>query len=543
MSARLPLREYQREQIDQAFASLAAGSRGHLVVSPTGTSKTVAFVHLADEWLSAHPGQRVAALVHRKSLADQAAEKAKWIMPSRRVGLVKGRRHNDVGAELVIASVPTLTKDARLEQLSGVGLVIVDEAHHTTATSYTKIIDYYGAQVVGFTATGKRTDGTALGRVYETIDPGKSVLWHIRRGYLSDVESKVIQVEQLDLSGVRRNGDLSANDIGQAIEDSPAPSIVASKYRELAGARKGLLFAPSVISAYLFSEALIAEGISSDVVHGGMSDDEVDAVYARHRAGAFQVLCNCMIATEGYDDPAIEVLVIARITQSAVLAQQMIGRGLRPNPGKGKALVLFVGGVGAAGLNTLATLAGSKPVEPKEGQSFLEAMEELEAAGVGDLLTTWHEGPVTVDVVDLFGGSRQNWLNSRAGHWFIPTELGYVVIHPSRGPLPTTYDVAWYAKGKGGSWVARSVPEIGYAMAEGELYIEANSMTLSRKAARWRSNPVTQPAWQRAVQMGVVDPSVERESLTGGQVADLMAVPEGSARFDRIIGQYLGIRG
>jgi len=80
-------------------------------------------------------------------------------------------------------------------------------------------------------------------------------------------------------------------------------------------------------------------------------------------------------------------------------------------------------------------------------------------------------------------------------------------------------------------------------MAEGELYIEANSMTLSRKAARWRSNPVTQPAWQRAVQMGVVDPSVERESLTGGQVADLMAVPEGSARFDRIIGQYLGVRG
>lgn len=536
--SRLPLRDYQQEQVDGAVKAIADGSRGHLVVSPTGTGKTVAFVHLADRWLSTNtPGCRVVALVHTGELADQAVTKAKWIMPGRSVGKVKADTDNDTGADLVVAMVQTLRNDDRLHQVKDVNLVIVDEAHHTTATSYRKIIDHYGAPVVGFTATGQRGDGTALGKVYTTIDPGKGILWHIRRGHLADVESKVIQVDQLDLSGVRRSGDLSEYDLGQAIEASPAPGIVAAQYRELAGERKGILFAPSVATAYLFAEALQAEGISSEAVHGGLGDDERADILARHQAGAFQVLCNCMVLTEGYDDPGVEVAVIARISQSAPLIQQMIGRILRPSPGKGKALVLFVGGVGAAGLSTLATLAGAKPVEPKDGQSLLEAMEESEAAGVGELLSTWHEGPVTVEAVDLFGGSRQAWLQSWGGHWFLPTGTGYVVIHPSR--TAGTWEVAWYNQGKGGSWVARSVPDVGYAMAEAESYIEANGLSYTRKDARWRSRPASEAAWTKAVQLGALDPAIPREGLTGAQVSDLISVPLGSGRFDGPIAAYL----
>jgi superfamily II DNA or RNA helicase len=523
------MRDYQSEAVAAVEDAWSAGMDRPAVVLPTGTGKTVVFAHLADK---AKTDGRVLVLAHRDELVWQAAAKLRSVTGGP-VGVVQAGM-DETDAPVVVASVQTLAGERRRERLTGVRTIIVDEAHHATAPTYRTIMSHYNCRAVGFTATMARGDGRRLGDVWQKIVYQRDIVTMIRAGHLADVRGVRVQVPDLDLSQVStRGGDYAEGELGTALADSLAPEVVAQAYLEHAPGVPGVLFAPTVDTAYLFADALNGVGVRTGVITGAMPTVERRAILADYEAGRLDVLSNCMVLTEGFDSPRAQVAILARPTASAPLYIQMVGRVLRPYPGKRQALVLDV--VGASGRHVLATLAvlsGSKQTRPKDGQSFLEALDAAEAVAAERMAEQGYVGPVEAAEVDLFAGSRQAWLRTRAGHWVIPAGERYVCL----AQLPDgTYDVAWYGKRAGGGWISRSVPDIGYAMAWGEGDITEDEQLYAAKERGWRKRPATDKAVRYARSLGIDVPDRAR----GGQVGDLLTVELASRRIDGPLSAYL----
>ena len=565
----MELRDYQHEAINAALEADARGVRRPAIVLPTGSGKTVIFSAITRAHLDAGKDGSVYVLVHRNELARQAREKLMaWGVPRDAIGTVKAEL-DEWDRPVVVASVATLSRAGRLSRVprSAVGRAIVDECHHATAPGYRRILEHFeGAHALGVTATMDRGDGVALGTkrggVWDEIVYERDVIWMIRRGWLADVEGISVKVESLDLSTVRTSaGDYRDGDLDRAMVDSQAPAVVAREYparcrRPDGSLRPALLFAPGVASAKVFDAHLRAAGVRSGVIHGETPLAERERMIADYESGELDVLCNCMVLTEGFDSPRAEVCILARPTSSAPLYVQIVGRVLRPFPGKERALVLDVTGTaGRFALATLADLGGAAPKPPKPGQSVLEALEEQEAQEVSSLLTSWHAGPVHVEAIDLFGGSRQQWLRTGDGHWVLPAGERYLVIHPDEGwkhepdaPLTGPWAVAWYSvqpprQGEsGGGWVARQAPDLSVAMGLAEANVSVEETVLSRKEGRWRRNRPRRGQVDYAISLGVIANAEEGLRMTAGALGDLMSAVKASHRCDATIGNWMRVR-
>lgn len=547
-------REYQVEATDAVIKAWAAGTKRPMVVLPTGSGKTVVIAGLTAARAAQSPRERVLVLAHRKELIDQAASKLRAVAPDLSVGVVRAEQ-DESDAQVVVASIPTLRGDARRERVVDVGTMIVDECHHATAASYRTVLDHYGCPTVGFTATAKRSDGVGLGRVWDEIVYTRDVLWMIRRGYLADVTGDAVLLEGLDLGKVATSGgDYSADSLGDALTAIMAPERVALEVRRLLARRgtpdaPGIVFCPTVATAQAFSDALSAVGLPTLAVWGDMPGEGRQDALDAFETGECQFLANCMVLTEGFDSPRAEVAVLVRATASPSLYVQMVGRVLRPYPGKAKAYVIDVtGSPGRHPLATLATLAGAAPKPPAPGQSLLEALEEWIAEQVGAQVSQWADGPVVVEAIDLFGGSRQQWLVTRGGYWFLPAGERFITLTPGR--LPNSWDAAWWpAKGKGGGWIARDVPDLGYAMAAGESEITAAEDVLARKAGRWRKRPasVKQTKYLNTLLRAKVYPEtvegIEAAELNSGVIGDELSKALASIRLDSVLDTLMRGRG
>lgn len=454
------LREYQTECLDSIQRALAGQKRGTgvgictraAVVLPTGMGKTVIFAELARSW----PLGRVLILVHRDELAEQAYRKVHSADPSLRVGIVKAER-NDVDADVIVGSVQTLRHPRRLAQLRDIGLVIVDECHHANAASYVTVMTELGCYndagtpCVGFTATLVRADKLKPGDVWQEVVYTKDIVWGIRNGYLVDVKGKRIQVKNLDLSRVRRlAGDLQADAVAAELLDAEAPEQIAAAYSEHASDRLGVVFWPNVLAAEAGFQAFEDADIKSAVILGTTPKDERETAYAAHAAGDIQVLHNVNVLTEGWDQPAVSCVVPARLTQSAGLYMQMIGRGTRPSPGKRDLLVLDP--VGVTGRHKLATLADTSMSlhGVEEDETLTEAADRAEreellaealALGVDpsaiqdDLLRleveqARREQERVAKEVSLFAERAAVWLQTPHGVWFIPVKDWFLFLWP-----------------------------------------------------------------------------------------------------------------
>lgn len=302
---KIHLREYQREAIDAVTAAWGDGIRRPAIVLATGLGKTVIFSQLASEFQE-RTGQRVLILVHRDELANQAIEKIRGTAPHLSVGKVKAG-DNEVSAEVVVASVQTLTRSSRLDQLRNgspvpVGLVIQDEVHHGAAPSFRKVYDAFGcgteggALFLGVTATLARGDGIGLGSVIDDVVYEKSIAWGIRKKFLSPVRGVAVRAPELDLSAVRSSrGDYQASDLGHAMADSGALDVIPKAYAEHAADRPGVVFSPTVATAEYTAEILRDSGISSAVISGATPRDERLKIFEDYRTGRVQVLSNCMV--------------------------------------------------------------------------------------------------------------------------------------------------------------------------------------------------------------------------------------------------------
>ncbi len=381
------LRPYQLAAIAGVQARLLGGTGRTLLVLPTGGGKTVVFAELVRECVAR--GQRALVLAHRTELLKQAHRKLTD------VGVLAGIEKADKRAghaPVVVASVQTL-QGKRLQRLrpSEFGLVVVDEAHHAAATSYRAILDWFAATpTLGVTATPDRADGKALGEVFSSVAYRYELRAAIRDGWLAPIRARRILVDSLDLSSVRtRAGDLAQDDLAKVMATEEVLLGVASPLIEQAGDRKTMVFAVDVANAHSLAEVLNRYRPScARAIDGTATDEERTTLLRDFTAGRFQFLVNCALFTEGFDEPSVACIAVARPTKSRALYTQMIGRGTRLFPGKADCLVLdFVGNSGRHKLvGPIDALAAGDVTEDVHGEA--NRMLEDEQLELEDVLAS-----------------------------------------------------------------------------------------------------------------------------------------------------------
>lgn len=456
----LSLWPHQEECLEQIGRSFAGGHTRVAAVMPTGSGKSRTFAVQAARHIEVNPDGRVVIFVHTDELADQAYRTITAVAPDVEVGMVKAAR-DDVHARIIVASKQTLDQPARRARIAGVTLAIVDECDLALKSNgYGTTLAEWGAfderalPVVGYTATLSRADDGPLWEMWQTVAYRRDILWMIDKRYLIDVRGRRVVVDDLELRKVKKSrGDFAEGSLGEALTDSMAPEVVAKAYVEHATNRKGLLFTPTVESAYVFSDALVAAGIRSEVVHGGLPKSERRAILARLKSGETQVVCNCAVLTVGFDEPTVSCIVVARPTKSKRLYQQIVGRGLRLDPARPweeqDCLLLDV--VGASASHDLRSLVDltEKEIKPREGQSLAEAEDEADREAVERDVTPVWRGPVRVKDFDpLMRASRRTWGITAGGVKYLVAGDAYVLIMPTADPdAPEgTYDVLWAGK-------------------------------------------------------------------------------------------------
>ena len=534
MATQLSLRNYQEEAIAAVFAAWAEGMRKPAVVLPCGAGKTVIFSHLAAQSME-RDGRRVLVIVNRDELCDQAMDKMRAIAPHLRTGKVKAA-DDETGADVVVASVQTLARPARLERLlrsetrRPFGLVVTDECHFAAAQSYITVLGAFpDANHVGFTATLARGDGVGLGSVWDGVAYSKSILWMISKGYLVDVRGREITAEGLDLGSVKRTqGDYQVGALGEAMVDSGANEVAAEAYRLHAGDRSGVAFTPTVASAHDLATELRKRDIATAVVSGETPRDERLRAYEDSRTGRVQVLANCQVLTTGFDAPWLSCAMIARPTQSQTLWIQMAGRSIRTWPGKKDALILNLGGAGGK-LRSLIDLEPGAVKAVRENETLTEAMVREEEEGNRALPSGSLAYELKHRDMDLFAGSSQSWLTTAAGILFIPAgESGEVLLWQSQ--TPGLWDVVHAPKT--GKWT-RLHADLPIGTATGWAETEADDLAgfNVRKTASWRKKRPSEAQLEFAARLRIDLP----KDVRSGELGNLISVALASRKLDRYL--------
>lgn len=331
------LRPYQQQARERIHAEWDAGHTRTLLVLPTGTGKTIVFASVAADQVRA--GDRVLILAHRGELLEQAADKLQ-----RSTGLVSAVEKAestclDSWFRVVVGSVQTLQRTARLERFPQdyFGTIIIDEAHHAITDGYRRILDYFsGAKVLGVTATPDRGDMRNLGEVFDSLAFEYKLTDAIKEGYLCKIMAQTIPL-QLDITSVTMSGgDYAVGDLGTALD--PYLEQIAAEMARRCKSRKTVVFLPLIKTSQKFRDLLNTYGFRAAEVNG-QSDDRRQ-VLADFDAGKYNVLCNSMLLTEGWDCPSVDCVVVLRPTKVRSLYSQMVGRGTRLAPGKTDLLLL-----------------------------------------------------------------------------------------------------------------------------------------------------------------------------------------------------------
>lgn len=344
------LRAYQTAVIAQANIEIAAGFRRLLLVAPTASGKTVIVAAMIKKAVTA--GRRVLVIAHRREIVAQTV--AKLAAAGIEAGIIQAGFEPRPELPVQVASIQTLharaIRGAKMEMPPADRLVI-DEGHHARADTWQAVIDAYpGAIVLGLTATPCRQDGRGLGEIFQVIVECPQVAELTALGWLAP--SRVYAPSVPDLSGVRiERGDYAEGQLARRMNTPELVGDLVEHWQRLAGRRRTVVFAVNIAHSLHIRDQFRAAGVSAEHLDGSTPIEERDAILRALAIGAVELVSNCMVLTEGWDCPEIGCLTLARPTKSLGLFRQMIGRVLRPAPGKVDALILdHAGGVFAHGL-------------------------------------------------------------------------------------------------------------------------------------------------------------------------------------------------
>ena len=404
MSATLRLRPYQEEAITAIIAARKRGVRRQVVCLPTGAGKTVIFARLAA--LARRP---VLVLAHRAELLSQAAEKVRRTLQelglggAEVVGLEVASQRAAGTARVVVASIRSLGEARLMGLVTGrdFGLIVYDECHHATAEDNSRVLrglgvfdpDWTGT-LLGFTATPQRADGVPLSDVFEEVVYSRSLVQMVDDGYLVPLRGFRVNTAAALQSVSGEALDYEPEELESRVDIEERNALVARSILELARDRRTIAFCVTVEHARHLALALRRLGLRADLIHGNLPPADRAAVLQRFAAGELAVLTNVGVLTEGFDDPGVSCVAMARPTRSQSVYVQCVGRGTRPAPNKKDCLILDFVDSSDLPLVTLPVLWGiPRNVElqgedPREAAAYLRRLPfdlpgfELEAGSI-----------------------------------------------------------------------------------------------------------------------------------------------------------------
>ena len=520
VDTQIALRPYQCEALTAIEAAALRGIRRQVVSLPTGSGKTVIFAHLI---MQMHT--RTLILVHRDELIRQTLDKLAMVSQGSdlEIGIIKAERDEHAG-DVVVASVQTLQREARLQRVAQTfGLIVVDECHHALPeNSYGKILAHVGADqqdgplTVGYTATPFRpnndpiiTAGDALG-CFDEVVYSLPLMGLITQGYLSPIVAKGIFLEGLNLDTVRtRHGDYVESDLAEALMAADAPEHLVRGYDELAPGRRALIFCPTVGMAYAVEHAFATAGLQAATVVGETPVDERQAIYRQVRTGNINALVCCQVLTEGFDEPSIDCIMLARPTKSKVLFYQCIGRGLRLWPTKEDCLLIdATGATKRHGLLSIAAELGllvSKA--PHEGAPLVDL-----PPGARD--ETEKPTGYRAHDIDLASRTRLHWVETPMGYWVVSLADRMLRVRPD-GQGTYRLEVRKRDEKSYARVVDRLSQEFCFGIAS-DTARDADILHMVREGARWRQNPPSEKQAALAKKLGVQS----KAGWTSGQMSD-----------------------
>jgi superfamily II DNA or RNA helicase len=490
----LALRDYQLQALRQIANLYKQGHRRQLCVLPTGSGKTVVFSHLSKRF-----GKRTLILAPREELLTQAQEKLMVIGSDINCGIVQGKR-NEHDKQVVIASIQTLSRPERLDAINKeFGLVILDECHHATSPTWISTLEKLGCfekdgpLVVGFTATPNRTDNVGLGKVFETVAYQRTILDMLMEGYLADIKGLRIDTK-VDLSGVKIvAGDFDEKELNRRVNNEERNNIIVNAFIEHCPKRNAIAFAASIAHAENLAEVFKKHGVASEAVSGKTPHRIRKKLLQDFHYGKIQVLTNNNLLIEGFDEPKVDCVILARPTQSTSFYTQMIGRGLRLYPGKENCIVLDVTD------NTITHNILSTPrifgmteeqVErmEKEGTSVLQekAREQLQFTGKADVTFRTEE-------IDIFAGSIFSWITNGKSYFLVLPEEEMISLTPDEKE-PDLYHTILY-KGTTTRLINKKPVPLEWAQGTGETFVRRNraeAIKVLRRDSRWQNEEPTE---------------------------------------------------
>jgi len=528
----IELRPYQHECIEAIESAEKNGTNRQLVALPTGTGKTIIFTTVAKK-----RNGRTLILAHRDELIEQAVDKLTMVWDDASVGVVKAER-NEIDKQIIVGSVQTVSRENRLEQLpTDFDFIVSDEAHHSIALSYRRIYEYLGVYSedseelttdtlhLGVTATPQRTDKIGLSDIFDKVVFHRSIQDFIP-DYLCDL--RCVQVmTHISVDGVETwAGDLRTEQLSALLNTANCNELIVSAWKEHAMGRLTLCFTTSVAHARDLCAAFQEASISAAWVCGETPLNERRDILARFAQGEIEVLTNCAVLTEGYDQPNLDCIILARPTKSTLLYTQMLGRGTRTFPDKKDCLILDVSCISTEhDLVSFPSLFGL-PLKEQDGEKTLtEQLEEKEAKLLG---VRFGQG-IRSDEVDLFHRTEGKddpyamrnlaWVRLRNGYRLYLGRNGIINIYADFR-MPTIYRV-FYRNKRESRQVTRHPVELSWAfgLAESEARrVTGGNLTLVDKNARWRQDPATDKQIALLAEYGVYD-----VTLTKGEASDMLA--------------------
>lgn len=527
------LRPYQQECLEKINAAKERGVYRPLVVHPTGSGKTVIFSSLIKSLFESNPASRALVLAHRDELIQQARDKLLTVWPGAAplVGVVKAEQ-NDVGSKITVASVQSLCQPARLEAYLGYGLpelTVSDEAHHATAGTYLRIYevlsllpgqDTGGRMHLGVTATPDRLDRIGLKHVFDEVVHALTVGFMIEAGYLVPVRGVLVNVGvDLDEATVNpETGDFSDASLAKVMESPAVVEAIAKAWAEKGEDRKTVAFTPSVRTAAALAETLRGMGVEAAHVSGDTPENERRELLRKFSDGEVRVLANCSVLTEGWDEPSVECILMARPTKSRALYQQCLGRGLRPAPWAGKADCLVLDVVGNSLKHRLVTVASLEGKEPG-------GAAEVSGRESGDepkprRMTLYAGTEKVVGLVTGFG-----WLKMREDFFALyASDRNLAVLVRRKNGLWQALVKDFNVEGLAGVRVLSEGPDKGYVFGAAENFAAMiGDPRLLREDRAWRQLSPSE------AQVGLLERLAERKGLRGfvlpetrGEASDLI---------------------